>query len=249
MEEPVEGHQGGSGGQGTPNRMTFTVIWYDSAGTQIGDLDLVLPAEWQRPVRTLGSQPDRTRHADVRDVYLSRRHRRAPVRVRQSGPRFGHRPRRPRTPTATYAVTVDWNVPDWTIEGADGGPYSARDLCPRGSEAAATKQAAKKGGGHEEGGEEGGVRIPCLQHTVAMRQVVPGVQTPSRSPAASRGCSTGRDAAGGDPSGHGTRRRVRLGGPALTADHGWFGLDDRPDGRRCSSPSGSALAGLTRRTS
>jgi len=30
MEEPVEGHQGGSGGQGTPNRMTFTVIWYDS---------------------------------------------------------------------------------------------------------------------------------------------------------------------------------------------------------------------------
>ncbi len=55
----------------------------------------------------------------------------------------------PARPTATYAVTVDWPVNGWTITGADGDGYSARDLCPRGGDG---------GGGHEEGGgdEEGG---------------------------------------------------------------------------------------------
>jgi len=199
MEEPVEGHQGGSGGQGTPNRMTFTVIWYDSAGTQIGDLDLVLPAEWRdlfelsatsrtgqgMPTSATCTYPDDT---DVLQCVFD-----------NPGHGSGTGLVVPARPTATYAVTVDWNVPDWTIEGANDGPYSARDLCPRGAEGGGHEGGGEEGGGHEEGGEEGGGHeesgeaggeeggeegggIPC-EHKVVMRQVVPGVQTPSAPPA------------------------------------------------------------------
>ena len=59
----------------------------------------------------------------------------------------------PARPTATYTVTVKWPPPDWTIDGANAGPYSARDLCPR--EEGAGHEGA---GGHEGTGEDQGSR-------------------------------------------------------------------------------------------
>jgi hypothetical protein len=43
--EPGGEHEGGSGGEGNPYRMTFTVIWHNADGKQITDLDVVLPPD------------------------------------------------------------------------------------------------------------------------------------------------------------------------------------------------------------
>ncbi len=94
-EEPGTDHEGGSGGQGNPNRLTFI-----GGVVRLGrDADRRLRPRAPGWVRALGNQPDRQRNADVGDVHLSRRQRRADLRVQESGPRFGHRgPHRPRTP-------------------------------------------------------------------------------------------------------------------------------------------------------
>ena len=54
----------------------------------------------------------------------------------------------PARPTATYTVSVSGGAGDsdpWSISNANGGPYSARALCPRGGD-----------GGHDDGGHEAG---------------------------------------------------------------------------------------------
>lgn len=95
----------------------------------------------------------------------------------------------PGKPTATYSVTVLWPVSGWTIEGANDGPYSARDLCPRGGHDDDSGQDGGHDSGHVETLEaeppDGGGSI-CV-HTVVMRKspvipVPPPVEPPAQVP-------------------------------------------------------------------
>jgi LPXTG-motif cell wall-anchored protein len=93
----------------------------------------------------------------------------------------------PARPTATYTVTVTWPSTDWTIEGADDAPYSARDLCPRGGGGGGGHDGDDGHDGHDGGhGAVEGERttFPCV-HTVVMRQmtvVVPPADPPAVEP-------------------------------------------------------------------
>ncbi len=92
----------------------------------------------------------------------------------------------PARPTATYAVTVDWPVDGWTISGADGDGYSARDLCPRGGDG-----GHEEGGGHEAGGEEGGdervaKRVAAMKKAVKQATKVVPTTKVARFPACTR---------------------------------------------------------------
>jgi hypothetical protein len=81
----------------------------------------------------------------------------------------------PKKKTATYTVTVQ-SIADWTIDGANAGPYSAWDLCPRSNDGT--------GGGHASEaleGETGGQIFVC-NHMVVMRQVEPAVEPPAVEP-------------------------------------------------------------------
>ncbi len=69
-EEPGGAHEGGSGGEGTPYRMTFTVVWFDADGKQITALD-VAPARGARAFELVGDQPDRQGQANVGYLHLS----------------------------------------------------------------------------------------------------------------------------------------------------------------------------------
>ncbi len=147
-EEPGGEHQGGSGGEGNPYRMTFTVIWYDADGKQITALDVVLPPEVLAQFElAAASQTGKGKTTSATCTYPDGG---TVLRCEFHNPGHGSGTDGliiPARPTATYAVTVDWPVDGWTITGADGDGYSARDLCPRGGEG---------GGGHAEGGTEGG---------------------------------------------------------------------------------------------
>ncbi len=132
-EEPDEGHEGGSGGKGNPYRMTFTVSWLDPNGTPIGVLDAVLPIDWRTVFElTASSATGQGMPTSATCTY--------PVESDVLHCVFdnpGHGSGAdglvvPARPTATYTVTVAWPTTGWTITGANAGPYSARDLCPRG---------------------------------------------------------------------------------------------------------------------
>jgi LPXTG-motif cell wall-anchored protein len=193
-----EDHSGGSGGEhsggggtGDPYRMTFEVSWRLPDGSTIPVLDDVLPSDWQSlfdlaaASETGGGKPtsahctylpDSTdlvcefenpgKHSSVTDGMVV-----------------------PGKPTATYSVTVLWPVSGWTIDGANDGPYSARDLCPRGGHG----DDSGHDGGHDSDHVEtleaeppdGGGSI-CV-HTVVMRKspvipVPPPVEPPAQVP-------------------------------------------------------------------
>lgn len=96
----------------------------------------------------------------------------------------------PKKKTATYTVTVQW-IANWTIEGANAGPYSARDLCPRGGEGT--------GGSHDGGealeGETGDQTFVC-NHVVVLRQVKVVVEPPPTEPPITQPASVQPPAAG-----------------------------------------------------
>ena len=125
--------------------MTFTVVWYDADGTQITALDVVLPPEVLAQFElSAASQTGKGKTTSATCTYPDGG---TVLRCEFHNPGHGSGTDGlivPARPTATYAVTVDWPVDGWTITGADGDGYSARDLCPRGGEG---------GGGHEEGGD------------------------------------------------------------------------------------------------
>lgn len=161
------GHEGGSGGEGNPNQVTFSVTWLDQAGMTIGVLDAVLPADWRASFElSAASQTGKGLPTSATCTY--------PVGsevLRCEFDNSGHSSSGdglivPARPTATYTVTVTWPATDWTIDGANDGPYSASDRCPRG------------GGGHEGGGGES---VAC-EHSVVMRQIATGV-APTQPPA------------------------------------------------------------------
>jgi LPXTG-motif cell wall-anchored protein len=169
-------HSGGSG-TGNPYRMTFEVSWQLPDDSTIPVLDR--PTNWRTlfdlaaASATGGGKPTSAHctyppgssvlvcefqnpgeHESVTDGMIV-----------------------PAKPTATYSVTVLWPTSGWTIEGANAGPYSARDLCPSGGQG--------DGGGHDSGHGEAleaevveGDGTVCV-HTVVMRR---GEVTPEPPP-------------------------------------------------------------------
>jgi LPXTG-motif cell wall-anchored protein len=193
-----EDHSGGTGGEhtggggtGDPYVMTFEVSWQFPDGSTIPVLDGVLPTDWQSifdlaaASATGGGKPtsahctysdDSTdlvcefenpgKHSSITDGMVV-----------------------PAKPTATYSVTVLWPISGWTIEGANDGPYSARDLCPRGGHGSDSGHDGGHDSGHVEALEadvpEGSGTV-CV-HTVVMRQPLvtpepPPVEPPAEVP-------------------------------------------------------------------
>lgn len=193
-----EDHTGGTGGQhaggggtGDPYRMTFEVSWRLPDDSTIPVLDDVVPIDWRTMFdlaaasATGGGKPTSAhctyppgstdlecefenagQHSSVTDGMIM-----------------------PGKPTATYRVTVLWPISGWTIDGANDGPYSARDRCPRGGH----DDDSAHGGGHESGHAEaieadapaGGGAV-CT-HTVVMRKSAvipdpPPVEPPAQVP-------------------------------------------------------------------
>jgi hypothetical protein len=159
-EAPDEGHEGGSGGQGNPYNMTFSVTWLDSNGTPIGVLDAVLPSNWRTAFSlSASSETGKGMPTSATCTYPAGSDA---LECVFDNPGHGSSGLVvPARPTATYTVTVTWPPPDWTIDGANAGPYFARDLCPRG------------------GGQEGdsGVGVDCA-HPVVLRQRAAVIVTP-----------------------------------------------------------------------
>ncbi len=194
--EPDAGHEGASGGQGNPYRMTFTVVWLDPAGTPIAVLDAVLPTDW-RSVFEL-SASSRTGMGNPTSATCFYPLGNDVLQCMFDNP--GHESEAdalviPARPTATYQVSVVWPPSGWTIDGANAGPYSARDLCPRGGD-------GEGGGGHEgtdgdaaggdtggaghegSGGGGGGGGTFWCEHTVVFQQLAaPPVDPPVVDPA------------------------------------------------------------------
>ena len=186
------GHDGGEGGQqgeGNPYRMTFSVDWRSDDGTPIAVLDNVLPDDWRTVFELTGaSRTGRNQPTSALCTY-------------ESGDQLvcefdnpGHRSSAdgmivPARPTATYTVTVEWKDPDWTIDGANAGPYSARDLCPRGGHGGGHDGGHDTGheDGHDSGHEsltegedgQGGDTFLC-EHVVVIQQIA--VVTPEPEP-------------------------------------------------------------------
>ncbi len=187
------GEHTGGGGTGDPYRMTFEVSWRLPDDSTIPVLEV--PLEWRtmfdlaaasatggdKPTSAHCTYPDDSthlacefenpgKHSSVTDGMIV-----------------------PGKPTATYSVTVLWPVSGWTIDGANDGPYSARDLCPRGGH----DDDSGHDGGHDSGHDSGHVEtleadVPegggsiCV-HTVVMRQplVIPEpspVEPPAQVP-------------------------------------------------------------------
>jgi LPXTG-motif cell wall-anchored protein len=169
------GHDGGKG-EGNPYRMTFSVEWRSDDGTPIAVLEGALPDGWRTLFElTAASRTGKNQPTSARCTYA------------ESGDQLvcefdnpGHRSEAegmivPARPTATYSVTVVWDTVDWTIDGANAGPYSARQLCPRGG-----------GGGHDSGHEHlteaapeepGGQSVVC-NHTIVIQRVAVVVPEP-----------------------------------------------------------------------
>jgi hypothetical protein len=184
------GHEGGGSGgqgQGTPYRVTLSVDWRSEAGTPIAVIDDVLPADWRALFElTAASRTGRNRPTSAVCAYEG------------SGDQLvcefenpGHRSDAqgmivPARPTATYTVTVSWVPAGWTIDGANAGPYSARDLCPRGDHG--TGHVGGHGGGHDtltdavgaDASPSGGT-FPCA-HIVVIQQLPVVVPEPEPEP-------------------------------------------------------------------
>ena len=174
------GEHTGGGGTGDPYRMIFEVSWRLPDGSVITEL----PTDWRSMFdlaaasATGGGKPTSAhctyqpgssdlvcefenpgKHASVTDGMIV-----------------------PAKPSATYSVTVLWPISGWTIDGANAGPYSARDLCPRGG--------GGHGGGHDSGHGET-VEAAALEetgsvclHTVVMRQPALTPEPPPAEPPA-----------------------------------------------------------------
>jgi hypothetical protein len=189
IEEPDEGHEdhaggsggsGGSGGQGNPYRMTFTVIWLDQSGNPIAELDATFATiDWRELfVLSAASQTGKGMPTSATCTYPEGSD---VLRCVFDNPGHGSGADGlivPARPTASYTVTVTWpSLPDWSIENANGGPYFARDLCPREGDGSG---GGEEGGGHESGG--GGGRGVSCEHVVVLQQrdaaVVPPVVEP-----------------------------------------------------------------------
>ena len=183
------GHDGEQQGQGNPYRMTFSVDWRSDDGTPIAVLDNVLPDDWRTVFElTAASRTGRNQPTSALCTY-------------ESGDQLvcefdnpGHRSSAdgmivPARPTATYTVTVEWEDQDWTIDGANAGPYSARDLCPRGGHGGGHDGGHDTGheDGHDSGHEsltegedgQGGDTFLC-EHVVVIQQIA--VVTPEPEP-------------------------------------------------------------------
>ena len=211
-EEPEDGHgdhEGGSGGQGNPYRMTFSVIWLDQSGNPIAELDATFATiDWRELfVLSAASQTGKGMPTSATCTYPEGSD---VLRCVFDNPGHGSGADGlivPARPTASYTVTVTWpSLPDWSIQNANGGPYLARDLCPRegdgsggGHESGGSGEeggghesggGGEEGGGHESGGsgeeggghESGGGRGVSCEHVVVLQQqavaIVPPVVEP-----------------------------------------------------------------------
>jgi LPXTG-motif cell wall-anchored protein len=166
------GHTG-SGGQGDPYWMTFSVTWRSPDDQMIPSLDTVLPADWWKMFELAAeSATGSGKPTAATCTYPAGSGELVCV---FDNPGHGSGPEGmvvPKKKTATYTVTLLWPVAGWTIEGANAGPYSAWDLCPRGGE----------GSGGTHGGEAlAGESFVC-NHVVVLRQVRPAVQPPPTAP-------------------------------------------------------------------
>jgi hypothetical protein len=183
---PESGHDGGGSGgqgQGNPYRMTFSVEWRSDSGVPVPVLDSVLPQDWRALFElSAASRTGKNRPTSARCTYAESSDQ---LVCEFHNP--GHRSEAdgmivPARPTATYSVTVKWGSPDWTIDGANAGPYSARELCPRGGD------GHDSGGGHDSGHASltdvvddghGGRTFVC-NHRVVIQQLA--VATPEPEP-------------------------------------------------------------------
>ena len=191
-EDGGSGHEGGSVSGGSPYLMTFDVVWLDPDGNPLGVLDAARPDDWRSLFAlSAGSQTGRGMATSATCVYPDGGDALQCVFVNP-----GHRSDSdglaiPARPTATYTVTVTWEPAGWNIEGANDGPHSARELCPRGGahDGEDDHDGHDGGAGHDghEGEDgsvgEGGERrtFPCV-HTVLMR--APAARTPVDPPVA-----------------------------------------------------------------
>ncbi len=179
-----DSHEGG-GGEGNPYRMTFAVLWYTASGEPILEL---LP-EWRTwfelaaASQTGSGKPTSATcaYAEGSDVLTCEFDNRG-----HSGIDDGMVV--PARPAARYTVTVPEDPDAWTNVNANGGRYSARDLCPRGGSSDGGHSGGSSGGhdsGHDstvagleggthdehEGGSGGGGKAVFCEHVVEMHQV------------------------------------------------------------------------------
>ena len=184
-DDAGEGDHGGNGsgeqGEGNPYRMAFSVDWRSEAGRPIAVLDQVLADDWRTLFTlTAASQTGKNQPTAARCTYTESSNQ---LECEYDNP--GHRSDAdgmivPARPTATYSVTVRWETPGWTVDGANAGPYSARDLCPRGG----------NDGGHDDGHDEltdvddnghSGKAFRC-EHTVVIRAIQVAPPEPEPEP-------------------------------------------------------------------
>lgn len=175
--EHTGGQHSGGGGTGNPYRMTFVVSWRLADDTTIPVLDSELPTDWRSlfdlaAASATGSGKPTSAHCtypegstDLVCEFKNPGHETGPEGMVV-----------PAKPSATYSVTVLWPSTGWTIDGANAGPYSARDLCPRGG------HDGGHGGTHEAEALEAEGFV-CL-HTVVMRRAPVTPEPPVKEPPA-----------------------------------------------------------------
>lgn len=172
----------GCGGQGNPYRMTFAVRWYTSSGDQI----LQLAPEWRSWFKLEAAGQTGSGKATAATCTYSASSNDLMCQFQNPGhDAIVDGMVVPGKPTATYTVLVSGGPGDsnrWSISNANGGPYSARALCPRGDD-----------GGHNDGGHStesgGGGEVWYCRHTIEMHQLItvpatidPGEESPSTVP-------------------------------------------------------------------
>jgi hypothetical protein len=287
-EEEGEGkpdHPGGSGGEGNPYHMTFTVVWEDADGNKITTVDVILTPEVLREFEL--SATSQTGKGMVTSATCTYPDGDMVLRCEFDNPGHGSGSDGmiiPARPTATYTVTVE-QIEGWTIvKGANDDAYSARDLCREGghkgggddSEPGGQKpgdhedespdeggkpggQVQGVGGEDDEGGDEGG-GVPCV-HTVVMRQVEPSTPPPPTQPPASPTPESGVVAPVATPTA--TTTTTTTAPPEPEPEPAAQSFATAPSSLPTTGGSismivlaggvlvamGSALAGLTRRTS
>jgi LPXTG-motif cell wall-anchored protein len=180
------GGSGGSGGSGDPYRITFVVSWRLPDDSTIPVLDDVLPADWREMFDLAAASA--TGGGKPTSAYCTYPPGSTDLVCEFRNPGHGSDADGmvvPKKKTATYTVTVLWPTSGWTIDGANAGPYSARDLCPH--------------GGHDDGGHNDGhdgghgetLEAAALDesgsgcvHTVVMRRAAVTADSPAAEPPA-----------------------------------------------------------------
>jgi LPXTG-motif cell wall-anchored protein len=191
-----EDHTGGTGedhtggrGSGDPYRMTFVVSWRLPDDSSIPVLDDVLPTDW-RMMFDLAAASE-TGGGKPTSAHCTYPPGSTDLVCEFQNPGHGSDADGmivPAKKTATYSVTVLWPTSGWTIDGANAGPYSARDLCPRGGHDDDSGHDGGHDGGHGETLEAAALEESgsgCI-HTVVMRRAaVPAEPPPAEPPAQS----------------------------------------------------------------